>query len=71
MTSGESKDVYLWYLRRGDLTPLGPEDLRITGKMLVAGELRGVEFQADMCKPLRLAIQITRDKRECGWRGGE
>ena len=59
MSSGESKNVYLWYDRRGDLTSLSPTDLKITGKMSVAGQLRGIEFQADVCQPLRLTIQLT------------
>jgi len=62
LNSGEAKDVYLWYRFRGELTRMGPQDLTIAGNMSVAGKIRGVEFQADGCKPLRLAIQVAGSK---------
>ena len=63
MADGESREVFLWYRSRGELTPLGPEDLKITGKMSVAGQVRGVEFQADWCKLLRLTVQVQSSPR--------
>jgi len=62
--SGETRNVYLWYTSLGDLTQMGSQDLKIAGNMLVEGKIRGVEFQADACKPMRLEIQVVASKAQ-------
>jgi len=60
--NGEVRNVYLWYRSLGELTQMGPDDLKITGNMLVAGKNRPIEFQADACQSMRLEIQVSGGK---------